>query len=235
MPDPQIEKLLIVQDRDARLQKLDAELDRAPRERASLEEKIRAENAKVEETRRNLQAKEVERSELEQEVRSKEDAAKRFRTQQLEVRKNDEYQALTHEIERMEKEASELEEKELALLMEIDEIREQLERERKSAEEQVEKLNGQLEVLAEREENLRESRKAAESEVAQAREPVDEIYLEHFDRIKRLVRRAPYVVPVEEHKCGGCHLRVSNEILKEARDPGQPTFCDQCGRMVYVE
>ena len=103
MSDPQIEKLLIVQDRDIALQKIEQELTRIPQERTALEGLITAEEANIEAAGHALKEKEVERNELDTEVKAKEEAIARFKNQQLEVKKNDEYRALTHQIEQSEK------------------------------------------------------------------------------------------------------------------------------------
>ena len=110
MPDPQIEKLLIVQDRDVAVQKIEQELARIPQERSALEGHITAEEANIESASYALKEKEVERSELDTEIKTKEEAIARFRTQQLEVKKNDEYRALTHQIAQTEQEISDFEE-----------------------------------------------------------------------------------------------------------------------------
>ena len=68
MPDPQIEKLLIVQDRDVVLQKIEQELARIPQERSALEGHITAEEANIEAASHALKEKEVERSELDTEI-----------------------------------------------------------------------------------------------------------------------------------------------------------------------
>ena len=88
--------------------------------------------------------------------------------------------------------------------------------------------------MGERQKNLLASIDAAKAELSQSREGVAENYLEQYDRVKKLVKRGPYVVPIQDHKCGGCHLRVSNEVSRDALNAGEPHFCDQCARMVYA-
>ena len=136
MPDPQIEKLLIVQDRDVVLQKIEQELARIPR-RSALEGHITAEEANIEAASHALKEKEVERSELDTEIKTKEEAIARFRTQQLEVKKNDEYRALTHQIEQTEQEISDLEERGIELLIEIDESSETFQDEKTTIEARI--------------------------------------------------------------------------------------------------
>lgn len=233
MSDPQIEKLLIVQDRDIALQKIEQELDRIPQERAAIEALIAAEAANIEAASHALKEKEVKRHELDTEVQAKESAIARFRTQQLEVKKNDEYRALTHQIEQSEQEISDLEELEIELMLQIDTTRETFEAEKLVIEARIVEQNKQIALLNERENNLKASIDEAKAAVAQAREGADENFLGHYDRVKNLCKRPPYVAPIEAHKCGGCHLRVSNEVSSSTTNYGEPHFCDQCARMVY--
>ena len=59
--------------------------------------------------------------------------------------------------------------------------------------------------------------------------------LREYERVKKVVRRPPYVVPVEDQKCSGCNLRVSNDIVSSILVEEKLTACDQCGRVVYIE
>jgi hypothetical protein len=89
MADPQIEKLLIVQHRDVLLLKIEQDLARLPIERGMVEAEIAAEEANIEAARQALISKELQRKEIDVDVQAKEGALLRFRTQQVEVKKND--------------------------------------------------------------------------------------------------------------------------------------------------
>lgn len=234
MSDPQIEKLLIVQDRDIALQKIEQDLARTPQERAAIESQIATEQANIETAGHALKEKEVLRNELDTEVKSKEAAVAKFRTQQLEVKKNDEYKALTHQIEQSEQEISDLEEKEIELMLEIDATREEFNAAKATIDARIIEQKKQIDLLSERETNLKASIDDAQAALAEARSGANENYLDHYDRVKKLCKRAPYVVRIEAHKCTGCHLRVSNEVSSSAHNQDQPHFCDQCARMVYA-
>ena len=234
MPDPQIEKLLIVQDRDVVLQKIEQELARIPQERSALEGHITAEEANIEAASHALKEKEVERSELDTEIKTKEETIARFRTQQLEVKKNDEYRALTHQIEQTEQEISDLEERGIELLIEIDESSETFQNEKSTIEARIVEERKQITLLGEREENLKASIDEAKAVLKDARSAVEEQYVTHYDRVKKFTKRPPYVARVEAHKCENCHLRVSNEVNGSAPVAGEPHFCDQCACMVYA-
>ncbi|MGZ0654448.1 zinc ribbon domain-containing protein [Coraliomargarita sp. W4R53] len=233
MSDPQIEKLLIVQDRDVAVQKIEQELERIPQERSALEAHITAEQTNIEAASQALKEKEVARNEIDSEVKAKESAIARFLTQQVEVKKNDEYRALTAQIKQSEKEIAELEERQIELMLEIDTTREAFEAEKATIEARIVEQQQQIVELGEREKNLKTAVKEANVELDAARSAAEENYLGHYDRVKKLCKRPPYVALIEAHKCGGCHLRVSNEVSSGALLSGEPHFCDQCARIVY--
>lgn len=234
MADPQIEKLLIVQDRDIALQKIEQELTRIPQERAKIEALIEEEKQNIEAASHSLKEKEVQRNELDTEVKGKEADVARFKNQQLQVKKNDEYRALTHQIEQAEADINSLEEREIELMLEIDTAREAYEADKAVIDARIIEQHEQIKLLGEREQNLKDSVDAAKNALAESRVGIEANYIEHFDRVKKLTKRPPYLAPIQDHKCGGCHLRVSNEVSRGAMDAGEPHFCDQCARMVYA-
>jgi predicted nucleic acid-binding Zn-ribbon protein len=234
MADPQIEKLLIVQDRDLSLQKIEQELARLPQERDAIDRLIKLEESNVALAHQSLKDKEVQRKQIDLEVQAKGSAINRFKTQQLEVKKNEEYRALTHQIDQSEKEVLELEEKEIELMLEIDTARATFGVEKAEIEARIQVQLKEIETLVEREKNLAASLDPARANVGLAREGADALYLQHYDRVKTLTRRGLYVGRIESRQCSGCHLRVSNEVSHAALQGGEPYFCDQCARIVYA-
>ncbi len=235
MSDPQIEKLLAVQTCDVRLQKAEQDLARLPKERAAHQARIESERNAIEEARQSLAALEVRRNDLDTQAKSLEVEINRFRNQQLEVKKNEEYRALTGQIEQAQATISGLEEEEIELMYAIDSAKAAFEEEKARIESRIGEQENLIALLAEKEQSLSDSLEAARGELAAARERAEDGYLEQYDRVRKLVRKAPYVVAIESQKCRGCHLRVSNEVSHAAGDSGEPSFCDQCARMVYVK
>ena len=136
--DPQIEKLLVVQHRDIERLKIQQTLALAPEQQKAAKAAIEQEKARIETARQGLLVKELARKEMDTEVKAREAALLRFRTQQTEVKKNDEYKALSHEIEQTEAAISELEEREIELMLEIDSAKEALEAEEAQIKQQIE-------------------------------------------------------------------------------------------------
>ena len=94
-----IATLLVLQERDSRRLTLEHQLESVPREIAAVEARIAAEKLAIETAKAEWHGLESKKKLLETEILSAEGKVAKYRTQQLEVRKNDEYRALTHEIE----------------------------------------------------------------------------------------------------------------------------------------
>lgn len=238
MSHPAIEPLLILQDRDTKRLNLEAQLKAVPGDVARVEQKIAAEKAAIETAKTELKDLEVKKKGLENEIGTAETKVGQYRTQQLSIKKNDEYQAMGHQIETMVAQIADLEGKELEVMYAIDEAKKKF-----AAAEAVLKTNisgheARIKTLREREASLTAELKTAQADVAAARAPVGELKLRVYDRIAS--RNMPVVVPIHGGKCGGCHLKVSSEVESAARgktpDPtGALPVCDQCGRIVYWE
>ncbi len=121
--NPLIEQLLVVQERDQRTKAHRLQEKAVPAERAALEAKRESAKAAFEALRDRAKHNEVERRKLEVEAQSKRDAIGRYRSQQSQTRKNEEYQALVHEISRAEEEIRAIEDRELDLMEEAEKLR----------------------------------------------------------------------------------------------------------------
>jgi len=217
---------------------LEAQVKAVPADIARVEQKIAAEKAAIEAARTELRDLEVKKKTLETEIGSAEQKIGQYKTQQLSIKKNDEYQAMGHQIETMQGQIGELEGRELELMYAIDEAKKRFAAAEAELKTNISGHETRIRMLRERETNLRSELTAAEAEVAAARPAVGDQRLRLYDRIAS--RNMPAVVPIVAGKCGGCHLKVSSEAESGARGKGAdplvvlPT-CDQCGRIVYWE
>ncbi len=236
MPSPALASLLILQDRDAKRLGLEAQLKAVPGDIAMVERRIATEKAAIESARTEVKELETKKKLLETEIGSAEAKLAKYRTQQSLVKKNDEYQALGHEIETTEKAIGEFEGQELEIMYSIDEAKKRFVAAEAELKANISGHEARIRTLRERETNVAADLKTAQAELAAAREPVSEPNRKIYDRIA--VRNMPAVVAVNHGKCGGCHLKISSEVESGARGKttdGALATCDQCGRIVYWE
>ncbi|MGA2017394.1 MAG: hypothetical protein ABSH26_10580 [Opitutaceae bacterium] len=234
MPSPTIELLLNLQDLDTRRHGVEAQLRAVPREIAAVEQRIAAERAAIDSSKGELRELEAKKKLLETDISSAEEQLGRYKTQQLSVKKNDEYQALGHEIDGVQKQIDELEVRELETMYAIDEARKRFTAAEATLNQNISGHEARIQMYREREVALAAELKAAIADAAAGRTPVPGGALEAYDRAAS--RGMPAVVAIRGGKCGGCHLKVSSEVESAARGKSTDTefvLCDQCGKMVY--
>ena len=63
---------------------------------------------------------------------------------------------------------------------------------------------------------------------------VDRKLLQRYDHVKSKGIHFPWVTPVADHRCQGCHIRLSPEQDDFFRqNPEAQDYCEQCGRLLY--
>ena len=120
---PEIEKLLVLQDRDRKIRTLKQELKIAPLEKKEMEDKLETALKDLEAARQKGREIEVERKKLENEAQSKRDSIAKFQTQKFQTRKNEEFQALNNEIKRFEGDIQGIEDRELDLMENAEKVK----------------------------------------------------------------------------------------------------------------
>ena len=225
-------KLLVLQDRDVKRLALEQQLKDVPREIASVESKIAAEKLAIDTAKTEWRELEAKKKTLETEILSAQGKIGKYRTQQLEVRKNDEYRALTHEIETTEKVIGGFEEEELKIMYSIDEAKKRFTEAESVLKTNIAGHESKIRTLREREKQAQTDHQAAIAAVETARPQVADDQLRIYDRLARKPGM-PACVPVSGGRCGGCHLKVPTHIEVMARSGAEIATCDQCGRVVY--
>ena len=229
-----IQDLLILQDRNATVYQLHTEIGRLPKEVENLEQKIAEEKAAAEDARATVQQLELKRKELELEAESAEEQIAKYKNQQLLVKKNDEYRALTHQIEDLESKISDLETEELEIMEEMDVAAEKLKEVEADVSKRVKYQESLIEACREKLKNLEGQLGAAELAYREQTTKMAAADVQLFELLKTQVKRAPYIAEMTGQNCGGCHMRVSNDVSKQAKI-GEMTRCDQCSRIIYFD
>src|SRR5206468_3302700 len=120
---PDLEQLLVLQDRQQKIKQIQTEIGTLPLQRRNLEEQLTASVAGVEALKQKARKVEMDRKKLELDVGTRTETISRLKTQQYQTRKNDEFQAIGHEIERYENEIRKIEDEELELMVEADKLK----------------------------------------------------------------------------------------------------------------
>jgi hypothetical protein len=224
--------LLTLQERDSKRLALEQQLANVPREVAAVEARIAAEKAAIEAAKAEWHGLESKKKLLEVDIKSAEEKVAKYKTQQMQVRKNDEYQALTHEIATTQEAIGTLEEQEIGVMLTIDEAKKRFAAAEGELKKNIVGHEGRIKTLRDREAQLKGELKTAQDAVAEARPAVPEPQMRIYDRLA-VKPGHPVCVPVKGGKCGGCHLKVPTHIESMAKTGPEIATCDQCGRILY--
>lgn len=230
---PEMEKLLVLQEREQRKMRLERELTAWPVEMKALETKRAEIRASAERKRLEAQQTEVERKKLELEAESHRTKVARYKIQQFETRKNEEFQALGTEISREEKEIQDIEDRELELM-------DAGEKAKKVANAEVEAAKAREAEVSTKESELTKKKSELEArmtelvkEIEALAGGVEEGLLGKYRRILANKKDAAIVPVVNGTNCGGCHMKLTQGSVLAAKGGKAGAACENCGRLLF--
>lgn len=231
---PELEQLLVLQDRQQKIRQIQTEIETVPLRRKSLEAQLAASQSAVDALKQKARQLEVDRKKLELDVGTRTESISRLKTQQYQTRKNDEFQALGHEIERYENEIGKIEDEELEVMVQADKVKADLAEEEKKTAGVKESIARQTADLDEKSKVLQSRLEELTRERADLAGKIDEDLLGRFERLFKSKGDAA-VVAIEHGVCTGCHMKVTSATAAQARAGKEIVSCENCGRILYEQ
>jgi hypothetical protein len=205
-----------------------------PGEVRSLDEKLASLKAEIDRLEGTMRDEFAQRELADNDIVAQKQKLEKYKGQQLAVRTNREYDALTREMDlavetitRREKEVAEHETRATVA--------------RNEAELRREELAGLQTQLEEKRVALAEVSKANEDEDLKFRHEREKIIarvakadLATYERIRR-AKKGKAVVPVKRGACGGCFNRVPPQKILELRQNVRVHTCERCGRILVSD
>jgi len=229
---PELEQLLVLQDRQQKIKQIQTEVETLPLQKKSLEAQLAASVAGVEVLKQKGRKVEMDRKKLELDVGTRTESISRLKTQQYQTRKNDEFQAIGHEIERYENEIRKIEDDELELMVEADKVKADLGVEEKKSASVKESVARQTAALEAKSQALQSRLEQLTKERAEIADKIDEDLLSRFEGLFKSKGDA-VVVALEHEVCTGCHMKVTTQTAHRVKAGKEIVSCENCGRILY--
>ena len=227
-----IQALLELSKVDVQIAELENEKGGLPAARTALAQEREKGLAAVEAAQVAVVAAEQEQRRHEAAVADREALVKKLEGQQHQVKTNEAYTALLHEIDQARSAISEAETHILEAMEGIETARAGLERARNAAKGLDDRVAQQERGFADREQTLDQSLATLRSTRTGLASGVDAPLLQRYDRIAS--RRRPAVALVVKGGCVGCHVSVPPQtILEMKRGTGLHT-CGNCQRILVL-
>ena len=227
-----IEKLLVLQDRDRKILRVTQELAHIGPERESLKAKAASTQSSLEAAKLRTRQIESERKQRDLEIEAKKTQIEKYLNQQLLTRKNEEYKALTHEIEMAKEVIFKIEDAQIVLMEQAEVAAKEVIRATAEAAAAKKLVDDQIGQLNAREENLKKDFAELTGSRAALAGAVDDVTRNRYERIFKS-KGENVVVGVEHSACGGCHMKLPTQIVTTCRAEAEIVTCPNCGRILY--
>jgi uncharacterized protein len=228
-----IEKLLVLQDRDRQISQVRAEVASIAPQRDRLQARVTETKGQLDAAKLRLKQLETDRKRLELEVEGNKQQIEKYSLQQFQTKKNEEYRALAHEIDTCKAAIVTLEDQELELMEEADTVQKTVAATTQVANQSRKQVDTHLADLAEREQALNKQLAELEAGYEQLEAAVgDESVLAKYKRLRRQ-RGERSVVGIEHCVCGGCHMKLPTQIVVSCQGAQELLSCPNCGRILY--
>ncbi|MBT9138383.1 hypothetical protein B9J77_01200 [candidate division NPL-UPA2 bacterium Unc8] len=228
----EIKSLLELQEIDMKIQKLEKDIALIPGDIlefrkiiAEIKKNLAGIEAKLEET-------EKEERHYERILRAKENDLNKYRSQIHEIKTNKEYSALMIEIDNLQQENSQLEDKILTFLEERDGLLHLIKDEKMKLAADGERLKRKEEENCQR---IKELEKIREPEIEKREglsRNIEKPLLESYERIRK-AKKGMALTPVEGNVCCGCFTEIPYQTVNEVIKGNKLIVCERCSRMLY--
>jgi predicted nucleic acid-binding Zn-ribbon protein len=229
---PEVQNLIELQQADREILRLKEEIASLPKRVAAIEQKLAGTKAALDAAKAAIKTDEAARRKYEIAIQDLQGKISKYRDQSLEVKTNEQYKALLHEIQFAERDIRANEDKTLELMVNS----EAREKDVKAAERELKEETAEIEKekiaahgrTAEDEKQLTDWNAKREK----ARSAVNADLLQHYDRVTKY--RGSGIAEARDQKCMGCQVMLRPQTFNEVRT-GQIVKCDSCQRILYYD
>jgi predicted nucleic acid-binding Zn-ribbon protein len=230
-----LQDLLKLQSVDVRLNDLRARLFKIPQKLADSNARVAAAKAELDGSKAAQLATLKDRKKYELDVEQHKERVKKYRDQTSQVKTNEAYKALQHEVQMAEEEIAKAEDRLLEQMVNAEEYDRRVKAGEKIVKEAEEAAKGERAGI-ERDRTVIETElAAAEAERAGVVAGIPENLLDHYARIAKKHNNVALAEVLNE-KCGACGMIVRPHVFQEMRREGneQMYHCETCTRILYM-
>ncbi len=230
----EVRALLILQDRDRRLLAIAKDLAKLPKDQERARDKLKGDQAHLAQAQHALKEAELRVKKIELDAETRRTTIKRLKNQQFETRKNDEFQALAHEITRYEQDVDAYETRELEAMVEADAFREAVHIAEKQLSTTEAQVKEELARLQQRHQILLDQQREVEVDRATCAQAVPSEILPLYQKLMKS-KDGLAVVALKDQLCDGCHMKVVAGTMIKVQTAKEITQCENCGRILYQD
>ncbi|MDA7598293.1 hypothetical protein N8813_05155, partial [bacterium] len=221
---PEIEHLLVIQDRDRKIREIDQELVNIPKKEEEIRNRLEDDQATFDGIKGELTQNEIAMKNLELDIETRRDSIGKLKVQQYETKKNEEFRKMGGEIGRYEAEIIATEDRELELMELAEEIKVRMKSAAEDRDDSQTMVDDDIANLKIAMENMKKERVEFVTNRSGYAEKVDEDLLDTYARLFK-AKDGWAVVGLIDGACQGCHMRVTKSTELDVRNENVVTHC----------
>ena len=227
-----IDNLLIIQERDNQIAQCQRELNSIPIRKKETETWITQAREALDQAKEALKAKQTAIKQLELEIESCRQQIVKFREQQYQIKSNVEFKALNNEIAHVQEKIRGLEDREIALMEQMEQAQAEITRRKADVEKDEDRIQEQLQNLEKRHTIIEQDIQRIQQDRNGLVTTVDPDWLSRYDYIMDH-KKDVALVSIENNACGQCHMNLPPQVIHDTRKAEKIITCSFCGRILY--
>ncbi|MBV8051961.1 MAG: hypothetical protein JOZ80_12270 [Acidobacteriaceae bacterium] len=230
---PDVQNLIELQQVDREILRLKEEIAALPKRVTVIEAKLAGTKAVMEKAKAAIKADEASRRKYETAIQDLQQKISKYRDQSLDVKTNEQYRALLHEIQFAEQDIRINEDRILELMVNA----ETREKDVKAAERELKEETAEIEKekADARQRTAEDEKQLAEwnAKRDKLRSGVEADLLRQYDRVSK--HRGTGISEARDHKCMACQVMLRPQTYNVIRTGKEVVFCDSCQRILYYD
>jgi predicted nucleic acid-binding Zn-ribbon protein len=229
-----LQDLLELQSVDLRLNDVRARLATFPKKSAEVDARVAAGKVELDQSKASQLATIKDRKKYELDVEQWKERVRKYKDQTSQIKTNEAYKALQHEVEMAEAEIAKAEDRLLEQMVAGEEYDRRVKASDKALKETESMASGQRAKIEAEKAATEKELAELNAERSRVAEMIPEALLDHYDRICKKHNNIA-LAEVREEKCSACGMRVRPHVFQEMRRAGSEEMfhCETCTRILY--
>ena len=230
--EKKLEKLLKLQEIDSKIFEIKKVRGALPEEVQDLEDELIGYNTRLDKFKEDIDNKNKDIDDYKIKISEAKKLIKKYKDQQMNVRNNREYDAISKEIESQELDTKLFVKKSGENNQKIEGVKEEIKATKKIIKEKTQMLKSKKSDLDVLSSESQEEEKKLNSLKTKASKKIDPSLLLSYEKLVERQRNGLAVVRVSRSACGGCFNIVPPQRQAEVKEKKKIILCEYCGRIL---